>query len=479
MGAGILECDVSFTNDMQLVCRHSLCDLHTTTDILLRPDLAKKCTTPFTPANATSAANVLCCTSDITLAEYGTLCSKMDGFNASARTVQDYQTGIPSFRTQLYDTCATPLSLNAYIDLVNSYPGYRNFTPELKTPPAQVPMPFKGVYTQQQYARDMLNAFVNKGIDPSCVFAQSFNPPDIFQWIKEYPAFGAQAVYLDESGDSNNISAAAARLPSLKAQGVNIISPPFNYLLTYGDATNKTIVPSVYATTAKAAGLDIIAWSFDRSGPLDRVLATQDYYYNTINQAVHYDGQLYEILNILGNEIGIVGLFSDWSATVGYFANCFGLTGPKGGSYYASQLAASSSAAAKASSTAVSSATKASSAAVTSSSAAKASSTAAASSSKVTGAPVSQISDGQVQVSKTAASSAPSSTKVSSAAVSQISDGQVQVSKTTAASASASASSIKATSASTSVSASTPTTKASSAAVSQLSDGQVQASTKA
>jgi glycerophosphoryl diester phosphodiesterase len=69
MGAGILECDVSFTADRGLVCRHSLCDLHTTTDILLRPELAKKCTTPFTPANSTSPANAYCCTSDITIAE--------------------------------------------------------------------------------------------------------------------------------------------------------------------------------------------------------------------------------------------------------------------------------------------------------------------------------------------------------------------------------------------------------------------------
>lgn len=69
MGAGILECDVSFTGDRGLVCRHSLCDLHTTTDILLRPSLAKKCTTPFTPANGTAPASALCCTSDITIAE--------------------------------------------------------------------------------------------------------------------------------------------------------------------------------------------------------------------------------------------------------------------------------------------------------------------------------------------------------------------------------------------------------------------------
>jgi len=334
MGAGVLECDVSFTNDLQLVCRHDICDLHTTTDILLRPELAAKCTKPFTPANDTADATATCCTADITLNEFLSLCSKMDGSNSSATTPEDYQTGIPSFRTQLYDTCATPLSLEGYIDLVNSFPGYRNFTPELKTPPAAVPMPFKG-YTQEQYARDMINTFINKGIDPARVWPQSFLPADIFQWISEFPEFGSQAVYLDEDGDTpDTFVTAVARLPTLKAQGVNIIAPPFNYLLTYGDSNNDTIVPSSYATTAKAAGLDIIAWSFERSGPLDRVAATEDYYYSTFAEAVSYDGQLYEILDILANDIGIVGLFSDWSATVGYFANCFGLTGPVGGSYY-------------------------------------------------------------------------------------------------------------------------------------------------
>lgn len=76
MGAGILECDVSFTQDRGLVCRHSLCDLYTTTNILLHPELVAKCTTPFTPANSTAPANALCCTSDITIAEFGTLCGK-------------------------------------------------------------------------------------------------------------------------------------------------------------------------------------------------------------------------------------------------------------------------------------------------------------------------------------------------------------------------------------------------------------------
>src|SRR5262245_41592793 len=34
MGAGIVECDVTFTKDGELVCRHAECDLHTTTNIV-------------------------------------------------------------------------------------------------------------------------------------------------------------------------------------------------------------------------------------------------------------------------------------------------------------------------------------------------------------------------------------------------------------------------------------------------------------
>ena len=37
MGAGIVECDTTFTRDGQLVCRHAENDLHATTNILVTP----------------------------------------------------------------------------------------------------------------------------------------------------------------------------------------------------------------------------------------------------------------------------------------------------------------------------------------------------------------------------------------------------------------------------------------------------------
>src|SRR5258705_3234537 len=90
MGAGVIECDVTFTKDKQLVCRHSQCDLHTTTNILATP-LASKCHQPFSPADGKGTpATAECCTSDITLAEFKTLQGKMDGFNPQATTVDDY-----------------------------------------------------------------------------------------------------------------------------------------------------------------------------------------------------------------------------------------------------------------------------------------------------------------------------------------------------------------------------------------------------
>lgn len=100
MGAGILECDVTFTKDKQLVCRHSQCDLHTTTNILTSP-LASKCRRTFSPADGTSGtvATAECCTSDITLDEFKTLQGKMDAFNPQATTPAEYQQGTANWRT--------------------------------------------------------------------------------------------------------------------------------------------------------------------------------------------------------------------------------------------------------------------------------------------------------------------------------------------------------------------------------------------
>jgi len=102
MGAGVVECDVTFTKDKELVCRHAQNDLHTTTNILATP-LAAKCTKPFTPFDAekNTPADAECRTSDITLAEFKTLRGKMDASNPKAKTVEEFMGGKANWRTEL------------------------------------------------------------------------------------------------------------------------------------------------------------------------------------------------------------------------------------------------------------------------------------------------------------------------------------------------------------------------------------------
>jgi len=321
MGAGILECDVTFTKDHQLVCRHSQCDLHTTTNILAIPELAAKCTTPFTPADPATGtpAKAMCCTSDLSLSEFKSLCGKMDGANPDATTVAEYMNGTPSFRTDLYATCGTVLSHKDYISLVSGLGA--KFTPELKA--ASVTMPFQGTYTQEQYAQQMIDEYKAAGITPHRVFAQSFNQNDILYWIKNEPGFGKQAVYLDDQVDvPGGFDAAVARLPELAAKGVKIVAPPTWALVTLDG--RQQIVPSTYATTAKAAGLDIITWTLERSGPLATV-GRADYYYQSVTAGIHNDGDTFVLLDVLAKQVGIRGIFSDWAGTVTYYANCMGL----------------------------------------------------------------------------------------------------------------------------------------------------------
>ena len=99
MGAGVLECDVTFTKDGALVCRHDECDLHTTTNIVATP-LNSQCTVPWTgsvPANPAPR----CCASDLTLAQFKSLKGKMDASVPSATTPQGYLGGTADWRTNL------------------------------------------------------------------------------------------------------------------------------------------------------------------------------------------------------------------------------------------------------------------------------------------------------------------------------------------------------------------------------------------
>jgi len=322
MGAGIVECDVTFTKDKELVCRHAQNDLHTTTNILATP-LAQKCIKPFTPATFDANGTLLtpataeCRTSEITLAEFKTLRGKMDASDPRARSVAEYMGGTASFRTDLYSgpSSGTLLSHKESIALFKQL-GVK-MTPELKSP--SVAMPFDG-FTQQAYAQKMIDEYKQARVPARNVWAQSFNKNDVLYWVHNEPAFGRQAVYLDDANSVADLPG-AAELAGYRTQGIRIVAPPIFALLS-ADA-NGNILPSQYAMNAKRAGLDIITWTLERSG----ILADggNGFYYQTFDGAIRREGDMMQVLDVLADQVGVLGVFSDWPATVTFYANCMGL----------------------------------------------------------------------------------------------------------------------------------------------------------
>ncbi|USE01621.1 glycerophosphodiester phosphodiesterase [Vibrio sp. SCSIO 43133] len=315
MGAGVLECDVTFTKDKQLVCRHSQSDLHTTTDVLAHPDLAKKCTIPFQPADPSTGkdAQVECRTSDFTLAEFKRLKGKMDGANPKATTIEEYMQGTPSWRTDLYAQSGTLMTHSESAALFKKH-GVK-VTPELKS--AAVEMPFDG-FSQEMYAQKLIDELKAAGFAPSDTYVQSFNLDDVKYWIAETPEFGEQAVYLDDRVyEQKDFVASLENMKDLHKQGVNIIAPPLFALVQLDD--KGQIVASDYAKLAKQADLDIIAWTLERSGPLNN---GGGWYYQSVKPAITKDGDMMVMLDVLAKDVGVLGVFSDWPATVTYYANC-------------------------------------------------------------------------------------------------------------------------------------------------------------
>ena len=319
MGAGILECDVTFTKDKELVCRHAQNDLHTTTNILASP-LADKCTAGFSPASGSRPASAECRTSDITLAEYRSLVGKMDAADKSAATVEGYMDGTANWRTDLYAKSTGTLMTHAESIALFRKLGAK-FTPELKSP--AVEMPFDG-FSQEDYAQKLIDEYKAAGVPPEDVWAQSFNLNDVLYWIENEPEFGKQAVFLDSRSnvdgfDPMNPATFEPSMAELKAKGVNYIAPPMWMLVT---ARDGRILPSAYATEARKAGLNLITWTLERSGPLG---GGGGWYYQSIKDVTDSDGAMFELVHVLAQDVGVKGIFSDWPATVTYYANCMGL----------------------------------------------------------------------------------------------------------------------------------------------------------
>lgn len=337
MGAGIVECDVTFTSDGALVCRHAENDLHTTTNILLTP-LAEKCTKPFSPAvldadnKVVTPASAECRASDITLAEFKSLRGKMDAFNPAAQTPQQFVGGTANWRTDVYTGRGTLLTLKESIEL-----NQRNdvkHTPELKGgDPVRITAVFGG---QEQYAQRMADEMRDAGVRPRDTWPQSFNVNDVLYWVRN-TQYGNQSVFLiDYDAAKNNIllfdttgkqlvtrAEQLAFFAQLKKARVKVIAPAMPALLS---VDGNRVVPSQLAKDLRHMGFDIITWTFERSDLRGGAASAGFYYdFDPTGAAIRKDSDMYKALDVLAKDVKILGIFSDWPATVTYYANCMKL----------------------------------------------------------------------------------------------------------------------------------------------------------
>lgn len=316
MGAGTLECDVTFTKDGALVCRHAQNDLATTTDILLTP-LASTCVAPFRPARLDAngvlrrPASAECRTSDITLAEFKTLRGKVDAFDAAAQTVEQFVNPQRPLRPDLGEGLARG-SLLTHAESIELFKRLRvRMMPELKEPVV------RGAFTRAELAQKLIDEYRAAGVPPSEVFPQSFERRVVDYWIESEPEYGRQAILLD------NVAFAprAGRLRSYKAAGINYWGPALPGVLALDG--NGRIVASRAARAARAAGLEIVTWTLERSGNL--AAPDKGFYYRRIGSAVTREGDVIEVIDALVRDAGVRGIFSDWPATVSFYAGCAGL----------------------------------------------------------------------------------------------------------------------------------------------------------
>ena len=322
MGAGALECDVTFTKDAQLVCRHSQCDLHATTNILQVAALAKKCRQPFEPFDAKTgqAASALCCTADITVDEFLSLKGKMDGVNPTATSVAEFVDGTHSWRTDLYAQTGTLMTHQQSIQLFQSL-GVK-MVPELKEP--MVEMPFLGL-TQSQYATMLLDEYRQAGVRWQDVWLQSFDLSDIDFWLAHPGVPAEQIVWLDgryeqDTFDANDPATWQPAMPELVKRGLKNLAPPIWVLVQLSE--QGKVIPSAYALAAQSAGLNLIAWTFERSAPSGPM-----WYYKSVQSALRSPSDTLIVLDVLAQQVGVKAVFSDWPATAAYYANCLNLHG--------------------------------------------------------------------------------------------------------------------------------------------------------
>jgi len=243
--------------------------------------------------------------------------------------------------TDLYNTAVTvPPTGTTLVTLresirLNKRNGVKH-TPELKSGDAATIAKVFG--SQERYAQELADVLHEEGVDADDAWPQSFNVNDVLYWIAR-TRYGKQAVFLvDYDAVNDNIllfdtngkqlvnrQDQLAFFRELRKRKVNVIAPAMPALLA---VSGGRVVPSQLAKYLKAMGFDIITWTFERSDLRQGSLASRAGFYwdfDPTASVIKTDGDMYLALDVLARQVGIEGIFSDWPATVTYYANCMNL----------------------------------------------------------------------------------------------------------------------------------------------------------
>ncbi|KAL9184737.1 hypothetical protein ACHAXT_012707 [Thalassiosira profunda] len=314
LGAGLVECDINISKDRKLVCRHMRCDLHETTDVLTTPPGGQ----PFRPALGHRSASAKCCTTDFTLDEMQNhMCGRMSSFNRRAKTVEQYVSHTQSYRTDLYShDCPRIQSHKDFVQVVNANGG--SFISEFKMLDYD-DLPALGIANREEFVEMALSDY--NTTDASRVYPQSFVWEDLY-YVANNSRFNLNTYALDKNVFTILYSQSQLRkyFEPLVANGVTAIAPAISMLL---EIDNGNIVPSNYAIVAREMGLDIVAWSFERSDALAN--SQSSWYYSRLAGALRTDSDMLKVLDVLYEDVGISAIFTDWPSVVSFYANCKGI----------------------------------------------------------------------------------------------------------------------------------------------------------
>ena len=177
---------------------------------------------------------------------------------------------------------------------------------------------FTAEYTREMFLAQVLEDYT--GIDPNRVFFQGFKWKDLYH-VANTP-FSVNTFALDKNWRS--LAFSKHRLQTyfqpLVDNGVTAIAPSISMLLEVDKENN--LVPTLYAKVAKELGLDIVAWTMERSDALSK---GGGWYFSTLSRALKTDSDVIKVLDVLYEDVGIVAIWTDWPSVLTFYANCKGI----------------------------------------------------------------------------------------------------------------------------------------------------------